>query len=97
MSMTFVDGQLPLSATVLLTRATFAAVADMAMEPVASGVGMLFTPFAPAPSPTRKDWPGWIETLGSLGACHVGPAADASWPDQPLTEPGLPPRLKISM
>src|SRR4051794_23885992 len=97
MSTTFVDGQAPLRATVLLTRATFAAVADMAMVPVTSGVGTLFTPFAPALSATRKYWPGWMETFGSAVTCQAVPVAAAYCTDQPLTETGLPPRLKISM
>jgi hypothetical protein len=48
------DGQAPVNAVVVLTRATFAAVALMAMVPVTSGAGSVFTPFAPDPSATRK-------------------------------------------
>jgi hypothetical protein len=48
------DGQDPVNAVVVLTSATFAAVALIAMVPVASGVGSVFTPFAPADSATRK-------------------------------------------
>lgn len=40
-------GQLPVSVVVELTSATFAAVADIAMVPVASGVGK----FAPVDPP----------------------------------------------
>ena len=47
------EGQAPLSAVVLLTSATLPAVAAMAIVPGASAAGILFTPFAPAPSPTR--------------------------------------------
>ena len=47
------DGHEPVSATVELTSATFAAVALIAMVPVTSGVGRLLTPLAPKDSPTR--------------------------------------------
>src|SRR3954452_6220708 len=97
MSTTFVVGHAPVNAVVLLTSATFAAVADIAIVPVASGVGRTLTPFAPALSATRKYWPGWMETFGRAVTCQAVPVAAAYCTDQPFTETGLPPRLKISM
>ena len=46
-------GQAPLSAVVLLTSATFPAVPDIAIVPVASGVGRFVVPPAPWASCTR--------------------------------------------
>ena len=46
-------GQPPVSAVVLATSATFPDVADIAIEPVASGVGRGVVPPAPAASWTR--------------------------------------------
>ncbi len=69
----------------------------MAITPVTSGVGTLFTPFALKLSATRKYWPGWMETFGKAVTCHVVPVAAPYCTDQPLTETGLPPRLNSSM
>jgi hypothetical protein len=46
-------GHVPESAVVVLTSATLPAVALMAMEPAASAVGRLLTPFVPKASETR--------------------------------------------
>ena len=46
-------GQAPDEAVVVLMSATFPAVALIAIVPVASAVGRLFTPFAPSDSATR--------------------------------------------
>ena len=52
-STTLVVGQAPVSAVVLLTKATFPAVADMAIVPVTSGVGSAAPPEPPEDSATR--------------------------------------------
>jgi hypothetical protein len=97
-STTFVPGQAPFNATVLLTSATLPAVADIAIVPVASGVGSELTPFAPAPSATRRYWPGESETFGRLVTDHAPvPVAAPYCTDQPFTETVVFPRLNNSM
>lgn len=90
-------GQAPVRAVVEVTRATLPAVADMAMVPVASGVGRLVVPPAPCASWMRRYWPGRRETLGRLVTCQEVPAADAYWTDMPLTLAAEGPALKTSM
>ncbi len=82
---------------VVLTSATFAAVALIAIAPVTSGVGRLLTPFAPTASATSKYPPAGTETFGKLVACHAVPVAAAYWTDQPFTETATLPRLNSSM
>ena len=48
------NGQpVPVKAVATLTRATLPAVADIGIEPLASGLGSGVVPVAPAPSPIR--------------------------------------------
>ena len=48
------EGQVPDNAVVVLTKATLPAVALIAIVPETSGVGIEFTPFAPAPSAIKN-------------------------------------------
>src|SRR4029079_6421049 len=90
-------GQAPARAVVILTSATFAVVALIAIVPVTSGGGRLLTPFAPAPSATSKYPPAGTETFGKLVTCHVVPVAAAYWTDQAVNETATMPPLNSSM
>src|SRR2546423_12486878 len=90
-------GQEPESAVVVLTRATLAAVALIAMVPVTSGVGRLLTPLVPKLSATRKYWPGWSVTFDRAVTCQAVPVAAAYCTDQPLSDCGEAPRLNSAM
>ncbi len=85
-------GQPPVSAVVVLTRATLPAVALIAMVPMASGVGRLVVPPVP--------WASWIRyfvlaaRVPEMGVtCQVVPVAEAYCTDQPVKLTGLPERL----
>lgn len=91
-----------MSAVVLLVTATLPLLADIAMLPLASGVGRL-APSAPAavPSCTKKYWPG-ATVQGPAGQTAVtdhapAPVADAYCTDQPARLTAEAPRLKSSM
>jgi hypothetical protein len=90
-------GHAPDSAVVLLTRATFAAVALIAIVPVASGVGKGLTPLALNDSAIRKYCPGWITTFPKAVTCQAVPVAAAYCTDHPFTEMGVLLRLNNSM
>ena len=78
-----------------MTSATLPALADIAMVPETSGVG-IGAPFpAPAPSWTRYAAPGAMLPV-SLVTCQVAPVDDAYWTDQPLTSTGELPLLVSS-
>lgn len=85
----------------LLATATLPPLADIAMPPLASGVGKL-APSAPAavPSCTRKYWPG-ATLQGPAGQAAVTdhapvPVAEAYCTDQPARLTDEAPRLKSS-
>jgi len=82
-SITPAVGHAPVSATVLETNAIFPAVADMAIVPVASGVGSA-TPLAPPAWRTKKYCPGFKVKFGRVVTLHVVPVAEAYCTDIPL-------------
>src|SRR5262245_65136142 len=82
---------------VLVTSATLPEVADMAMLPMASGVGSGWVPPVPCDSCTSRYCPGASVAAGRLVRCQVVPPAAAYCTDHPVTSTGAPPRLKISM
>ena len=87
------------STVVLFTRATLPAVAAIAMLPVASGVGRLTEPPAPAASCTRKYAPGWTTTFGRFVRLELLklPTDEAYCTDQPFRLTADVPRLCSSM
>src|SRR2546423_5611507 len=80
------------SAVAFVTRATFPAVADRAVVPLASGVGRGAPPPAPAASATRYQCPGAM-LPDSVVRDHVEPVAEAYWTVQPVTGTVAVPRL----
>ncbi len=79
-------GQLPLKALVLLTSATFADVALIAVLPVASGAGSALTPLVLPASCTRYYWPGASVRLVRFVTDQVVPLALAYCTDQPFSD-----------
>jgi len=71
------------SAVLVLTSAILPAVALIANTPVASGVGRLTVPAAPAACCTSRYWPGLIDSAGNVVTCHVAPVALVYCTDQP--------------
>src|SRR5262245_11101996 len=98
-----VEPPLQPSGVVVLTSATLPAVADMAIgvASVTSGIGS-DAPFpAPAPSWTRKYWPGASVPDNSVNWFAFAPkppvpVALAYWTDQPASETGFDVGLKSS-
>src|SRR5215213_5943753 len=94
------DGQLPESGVLLLTNATLPAPAAIAMVAVTSGVGsgVLHGAMAqdPAPSCTKKYFPGAIEPDRTV-TCQVVPVSEVYCTDHPVTLTVVVPRLYSSM
>ena len=81
-------GHEPVSAVVLFTSATLPAVALILMEPVASGVGRLVVPAAPAASCNSRYCPGCSVSVGSVVTCHEVPVELAYCTLHPATDTG---------
>ena len=92
--MLLLEGHAPESAFVVLTSATLPAVALMLVEPVASGVGSVPTPFVLPASCMRKRRPGASVESPSAVTCQAPvPVAAAYCTDQPASGTAVVPRL----
>jgi hypothetical protein len=89
-------GHEPLNAVVLLTSATFPAVALILIEPVASGVGRFVVPPAPTASCTSRYCPGCRVSVGSDVTCHDVPVELAYCTLHPATVTGAAVELNSS-
>lgn len=82
-SITPTVGHAPVNAVVFETNATLPTVADIAIVPVASGVGRA-TPTAPPAWRTKKYCPGFKVKFGRVVTCQVVPVAEVYWTDIPF-------------
>jgi hypothetical protein len=87
-STTPIVGHDPDNAVTEFTNATLPAVADMAIVPIASGVGSAVVPPLPTACLIRKYCPGLSVMLGKVVTVQDVPVAEAYCTDQPLRPTG---------